>query len=568
MESDVRLRARQLPMRFEVPDVPAFHFFLSTAARYPKNVAFVYHRTLITYEEWQRLSRQFAAKLSGWIKKGDRVAIYMPNCPQFAIAYMAILMAGGVFVSCNPMLTPYELDYQLRDSCVEIMVTTEDLLTKVRQCRSFSSLKQIIVARPHEECTSLLTAGESTTMSKDKECLSFRDMVNGGDDFRPVEIAASRDIAHIMYTGGTTGIPKGVIHTHANVVAAIFAALIMTTAVMPKRDEQGYWFTENDPKDLTPEWEYPFRVGRERALIMASWTHVMGLIHYLHQPIALAVKMLLLDHFDAGEFLRRLEEWEITWAGGSPTIIAYLLSHPNFEATDLSSLKVYTTGGSSLPEEHYYRFKEKIQGVIVEGYGLTESVPAACRTSYNRSSKMKIGSVGKVWPNLEVKVVDEIGQEVPAGQVGELIFKGPQVSSGYLNQPKETENTFRGGWLFTGDLARIDEEGDIFIVDRKKEMIIYKSYNVYPRELEEIMHQHPAVKECAVVGKKDLDTGEIPVAFVSCRTRKANAEDIKRFVNERVAPYKKIREIHLMEELPLSGSGKILKRELIKCLDS
>ncbi len=567
MEPDDRLRTSQLPMEFNVPDVPAFHFLLSTAARYPKNVAFVYHGTLITYEEWERLSRKFAANLFNWIKKGDRVAIYMPNCPQFAIAYMAILMVGGIFVSCNPMLTPYELDHQLRDSCAEVIVTSEDLLGKIRLCQSFSSLKHIIVARPYQECSPPLTASELTTMTMDKNSCSFLEMVRGEDDFIPAEISA-RDAAHIMYTGGTTGLPKGAIHTHHNIVASILSAVVMTTGQMPERDEQGYWRIKNDPQDLTPEWEYPFRVGREKALIMSPWTHVMGLIHYLHQPTALAVKMFLLDHFDAEEFLRHIEEWDITWAGGSPTIIAYLINHPKFQGTDISSLKVYTTGGSSLPEEHYYRLKEKIQGVIVEGYGLTESVPAACRTPYNRSGKMKIGSVGKAWPNMEVKIVDKNGKEVPAGQVGELVIKGPQVSSGYLNQPKETKNAFRDGWLFTGDIARMDEEGDIFIVDRKKEMIIYKSYNVYPRELEEIMYQHPAVKECAIVGKKDINTGEIPIAFISCKTKETNLEEIKSFVNERVAPYKKIREIYQMESLPLSGSGKILKRELIKYLDS
>lgn len=569
MPAQPDLGTRRIPLQFEVPDVPAFHPFLSSAERYPRNAAFVYQGTLLTYEEWEKLSRRFAASLSGWIKKGDRIAIYMRNCPQFGIAYMGILMAGGILVTCNPLLTTHELDYQLRDSCAEAIVTTEDLLPKVKMCQSFASLKGIIVAQPHKECSSLLTTRKLTAISKERGILPFRVMLaGGGEDFEPVEIIPRKDIAHIMYTGGTAGVPKGVIHTHHNVVTATLSHIITAAGVKPEMDKKGYLFIDNDPADLTAHWEFPLRIGRERALIVAPWSHVGGLIVWFHQPIALALKMFLMDRFDAQELLRRLEEWDITWAGGSPTVISYLVNHPNFQTTDISSIRLWNSGGSSLPEEHCQRLKERIQGVVVEGYGLTESVGAAFRNPANRSGKRKIGSVGIVFPNVEAKVIDERGEEVPYGQVGELILKGFQISPGYFNQPDETKSTFRQGWLFTGDLAKMDEEGYVSIVDRKKEMIIYKSYNVSPRELEEIICQHPSVKMCAVLGKKDMNTGEIPVAFVSCKTKQANPEDIKLFVNERVAPYKKVREIHLMEELPLSGPGKILKRELRKYLDS
>jgi len=560
--------ALRYPLKFDIPEMPAFHPFLSTSARFPQNVAFLFHEALLTYKDWEKLSRRFASRLSAWIKKGDRIAIYMPNCPQFAIAYMGILMAGGVFVSCNPLLTPYELDYQLRDSSTKLIITTKDLLPKVKECQSLSSLERIIVAQPRNECTCLLTTTEPSVMQgESKDIIPFCEMVKNGDNFHPVEIDPASDNAHIMYTGGTTGIPKGVVHTHRNVAAVTLSCMITTTGMTPKTDERGYLYIENDPRDLTPDWEFPIRIGRDRALIVAPWTHVTGLITYFHQPIALGLKMFVMDRFDTAEFLRRLEEWDINWAGGSPTIISYLVNHPNFKTTDLSSIRVWNSGGSSLPEEHYKRFNERIQGVIVEGYGLTESVAPIFRNPANRRGKTKIGSIGIAFPNVETKVVDELGNELPYGQVGELVLKGPQISPGYLNRPDESKNTFREGWLFTGDLARMDQDGYVFIVDRKKEVIIYKSYNVYPRELEEIICQHPAVHSCAVIGKKDMDTGELPVAFVSCKKEHVDPEEIRHFVNQRVAPYKKVREIHLMDELPLSGSGKILKRDLHKFLE-
>jgi long-chain acyl-CoA synthetase len=287
----------------------------------------------------------------------------------------------------------------------------------------------------------------------------------------------------------------------------------------------------------------------------------------LSTRLAVAATAIILPEFDPRKYLELIQKYKPRGVGGVPTLFNFLLSHPDFDKYDVSSIKFCVSGAAPLPVETYKEIEKKFDAIVIEGYGLTEATAAAIINPADPDGKRKPGSVGLPLPDTDVKIVDvERGErELPPGEIGELIIKGPQVMLGYWKREEETKKALRNGWLYTGDLARMDEDGYFYIVERKKEMLIYKGYNVYPRELEEVLYEHPAVKLCAVIGKPDPKVGEIPKAFVVLkRGKKVTAEELMRFCEERVASYKKIREVEFRSSLPLSFIGKVLKRELQK----
>jgi len=353
-----------------------------------------------------------------------------------------------------------------------------------------------------------------------------------------VEINPKEDLATLQYTGGTTGLSKGAMLTHMNLVSNAVACA---------------------------EW-LQGKTGEECFLTVLPLSHIYGMTTGMNAPIYLAGKMVTLPRFDAVSSLRAIEKHKVTVFCGAPTLYALLLAHRDLKKYNLKSVRFCISGAAPLPPEVQKKWLEVTGGVLVEGYGLTESSPCTHCNPLDRSMKtVKIGSIGLPWPDTDAKIMDiETGEkELGTGEVGELVVKGPQVMKGYWKMPEETANVLRGEWLYTGDIGKMDEDGYYYITDRKKDLIKYKGYSVYPREIEDVLYEHPAIKLCAVVGKPDPIASEIPKAFVVLKDgATASEEEIKKFVNEKLAPYKAIRELEFRKELPMTLVGKVLRRVL------
>jgi long-chain acyl-CoA synthetase len=434
------------------------------------------------------------------------------------------------------------------DSGAETLITSDALwVQKMRKVAE--RIKRIILARP------LDYTPKEQPPKEYPGTMDFRKMVESHKPEPPeVKFEPKEDVAILGYTGGTTGLPKGVILTHWNRVVNTLQGASWYAPVVGEE-----FSSEPSLEDLPRE-------PAETGIAVTPWCHAMG-FSGLSTRLAVAATAIILPEFDPRKYLELIQKYKPRGVGGVPTLFNFLLSHPDFDKYDVSSIKFCVSGAAPLPVETYKEIEKKFDAIVIEGYGLTEATAAAIINPADPDGKRKPGSVGLPLPDTDVKIVDvERGErELPPGEIGELIIKGPQVMLGYWKREEETKKALRNGWLYTGDLARMDEDGYFYIVERKKEMLIYKGYNVYPRELEEVLYEHPAVKLCAVIGKPDPKVGEIPKAFVVLkRGKKVTAEELMRFCEERVASYKKIREVEFRSSLPLSFIGKVLKRELQK----
>jgi len=353
-----------------------------------------------------------------------------------------------------------------------------------------------------------------------------------------VVINPTEDLAALQYTGGTTGTAKGAMLTHMNLVsnAIAFAAWIKGTPV------------------------------QETFLTALPLFHIYGMTTSMNVPISLAAKMVLLPRFDPMAALESIQKHRVTVFCGVPTMYSVLLANPDLSKFDLTSIRVCISGASPLPPQVQKKFMETTGGFLAEGYGLTEASPVTHCNPVDKTMKtVKVGSIGLPLPDTDARIFDaETGEKtLKPGETGELAVKGPQIMKGYWKKPEETANVLRDGWLYTGDIAKMDENGYFYITDRKKDLIKYKDYSVYPREIEDLLYEFPAVKLCAVVGKPDPMVGEIPKAYIVLKEgAEATEEEITEFVKEKVAPYKAIREVEFRKELPLSAAGKVLKRVL------
>ncbi len=548
------------------PEIPVFQILRSSAAKWPFRIAIIFDAMEITYSEMLILCERFAAALAGLgVQKGHRVAIHLPNCPQFAIAYYATLMNGAIFTPCSPLMVEKELEYQLNDAGAETIITLDLLYPTVEKVVPRTKIKNVIVASIPDVFPPLLTAIRPPLVKKEiPGTLDFSALLKSSKPKLPeVKIDPRKDLAHLAYTGGTTGVSKGVMLTHFNVVANVLQSAHWRTGgdVNYKDGILDVVREEGDRKE-----DHAFRYSKGKNLIVTPWFHAMGIKTYLNNPIYMGETMVVFPRFDPGQFLQAIEKYEANVIGGAPQLYIPLVNHPDFKKYDLSTIRIVGSGGAPLPVPVLDQMLRSFPGVITEGYGLTE-VTCVCITTLPSREGLKPGSVGLPIADTEVKIVDlETGrEELPPGEVGEICIKGPQVMQGYWNKPQETKNVLRDRWLYTGDIAREDEDGYFYIVDRKKDMLIYKGYNVYPRDLEEIMAKHPAVQQCAVIGKADPEAGEIPVAFVVLKGgAAATAGELLDYCAQKVAPYKKIRKVILKKELPVSGAGKVLKKELRK----
>jgi len=508
-----------IPRHIDYPEVPLFEFLSNAAQKYPHNIAFSCRQRSLSYAELDVVTSKLAAGLNGLgIRKGDSVALFLPNSPEFVIGYYGILKAGGIVSPANPLYKGEELKHQLNDSKASIIITDGNSYPVVKETRNETKLKTIIL----------------TDLEEAKGAVSLREILATYPPALPrFKIKPKEDIAAIEYTGGTTGFPKGAMLTHCNLVANAI--------------QNATWLGWNN-KDVI--------IG------VLPFYHSWGACTCVNSPIYIGARVITLPRFDAEELFMTIEREGATVLYGAASMFAMLVNSPLITKYDLSSLKYVKAGAMPIPPEIKERW-EQLTGVkMVLGYGLSEASP---ETHDSPLQRVKPGTVGIPIMDTDARIVDEeMGDvELPPGEVGELVIKGPQVMKGYLNRPEDNKEALRNGWLYTGDLALMDEEGYFHIVDRKKEIIKYKGYTIAPAEVESVLYKHPAVKECAVVGKPDALAGEVPKAYIVLKDgHTASKEELIRFCEQRVAPYKKIREVEFIKEIPKTQVGKVLRRVL------
>ena len=538
-----------IPKSIPYPEVPLPQLLRDTAKKHPDHVALIFEDYKITYRELDELVNRFAAALHDLgISKGDVVALFLPNIPQFVITYYGILRVGGIVTAINPLYKEREVEYQLNNAEAKAIVTLDVLYPTVKKVWKKTKVKSVIITSLKDYLPpvkrilgTLLGKIPTAKVEREPGVYFLKELLARYPPEPPkVEIDPKEDLAVLQYTGGTTGVPKGAMLTHYNLVANAIGAM--------------YWLRAREAEDV--------HMG------VLPLFHIYGMTTVMNSSIYGAGTVVLIPRFDPEKILSSIEKYKVTVFCGVPTLYAVLITHPKIDKYNLRSIKFCISGAAPLPPEVQKRFMELTGAVLVEGYGLTEASPVTHANPLDPTMKtVKVGTIGIPWPDTDAKIVDaETGmKELPPGEVGELVVKGPQVMKGYWKMPEETKAALRDGWLYTGDLATVDEDGYFRIVDRKKDLIKYKGYSVYPRELEDVLYEHPAVKLCAVVGKPDPVAGEIPKAFIVLKPEyegKVKEEEIIEWVKERVAPYKRIREVEFRRELPLSTVGKVLRRVL------
>jgi len=532
-----------VPHHIGYPEIPLHHLLEEAARKYSGRTALIFFGRKISFAALDALSNWFAAGLQGLgVRKGTPVSLHLPNAPQFVIAYYGILKTGGIVVPHNPLYTDREVEHQFQDSGVEVAVTLDLMYPKVAAAAERTGVRHIVFTGIQEYMPAPLRLlypikakreGHRVVVPRRSNVHPFSTLLR---DTRPPLVAISPDDpALYQYTGGTTGVPKAAVLTHRNLVCDTIQA--------------AHWF--------------PGLIhGRERAMAVLPFFHIYGMTAVLNFSIRLGAAIILIPRFDPQMVLRAVHKYRPTVFHGVPTMYMALLNHPKLASYNLRSIRACISGAMALPQEVQRTWEAATGGRLVEGYGLTEASPIThCNPVLERR---KAGSIGVPFPDTDARIADsESGRTLPPGEVGELAVRGPQVMRGYLNRPEETAAVLRDGWLFTGDMARMDEDGFFYIVDRKKEMINVGGLKVYPREVEEVLYQHPAVREAAVIGAPDPLRGEVVKAFVALREgASASPEEIIAFCRERLAPYKTPRTVGFRESLPKSLIGKILRRAL------
>ena len=557
----------QWPKNLNYPEQPVYRFLDQTAARIPNRRAIIFGGMELTYSELKNLADRFAnALISMGVKKGEKVAIHLPNCPQFAIAYYGALKAGAIFTPLSPLLAPKEVTYQLNDSEAKILISLDLVYPGVCAIIPDTKVETVITTSIADCYNSIIQPLKPIEKIPLPDTIDMAALLKEHSPEVPgIDIDVFRDLAHLAYTGGTTGFSKGVMLTHYNVVVntAQYAAWFSGAQIEIQNGLPTMVFSPG----VDPIRDRPIAMDRETALVVVPWFHAMGTIGYLNNLVFSGTTMVVFPRFESKEYLDAIPKYNATVVGGAPQLFIPLVNHPDFDSYDLSGIKLASSGAAPLALPVLDKMLDAFSGVVCEAYGLTECSMGATANPPARSN-IRQGSVGVPVFDTECKVVDlETGKDLPPGKEGEICIKGPQVMQGYWNKPEETAEVLKDDWLSTGDIGKMDEDGYFYITDRKKDMIIYKGYNVYPRELEEAIFTHPAVEQCAVVGKPDLDVGEAPVAFVQLRQgAEATAEEVMEHTNPQIAAYKKIREVRFLDAIPVSPAGKILKRELREML--
>jgi len=549
-----------VPPSIAYPPVPLYQFMDDAAKKYPHNTAIIYGGVVhqlggalldakMTFQQLHDLTNRFAAALQGLgVKKGDRVALFLPNCPQFPIAYYATLKVGGIVVPCNPLYVARELEHQVNDAGAETIVVLSRFYPIVKQIRAHTKLKNVIVTNAKEYFPGLLKTlftlavekkeGHRVDITGEANTYWFQDLLAKAPATpQPVDVQP-QDTAVLLYTGGTTGVPKGAELSHRNIVA---------NAVQCK-----YWIGARD--------------GQETTVTSLPLFHSYGMTTCMNLAMYIGGAMLLIPNpRDLDHILKAINKHHPTMFPGVPTMYVAINNHPDVGKYDLKSIRACVSGAAGLPVDVQKKFQELTGGKLVEGYGLSETSPVTHANPI--FGQNKIGTIGVPWPDTEAKIMDlETGtKEMPVGEIGELVIRGPQVMKGYWNMPEETKNTLRDGWLYTGDIARMDQDGYFQIVDRKKDMIIAGGFNIYPRDVEEVLYKHPKVQEAVVAGVPDPYRGETVKAYIVLKEgQTATAEEIIEFCRQNLARFKVPTTVEFRESLPKTMVGKILRRMLVE----
>ncbi|MEC3631997.1 AMP-binding protein [Bacillus velezensis] len=538
----------EIPHELEFTDQTLPSNLTNSAAQFPNHTAIYFLGKKLTFQDVLTDSLKLAAFLrKTGLKKGDRAAIMLPNCPQSVIAFYGVLFAGGIVVQTNPLYTEHELEYQLKDSAPRVIITLDMLFPKVIKMKTLSLVERIITTSIKDflpfpkNMLYTLTQKQQVHIDYDgcEQIHKLADILKNekAEEAEPFDIDPAHDIAVLQYTGGTTGYPKGVMLTHRNIQANT---------------------------EMCAAWMYKMKKGAEKVLGIVPFFHVYGLTAVLNFSIMQGCEMILLPKFNALDTLKTIDRLKPTVFPGAPTIYIGLLHHPELNKYDLSSIESCPSGSAALPVEVKQKFEKVTGGKLVEGYGLSEASPVT--HSNFIWGKNKPGSIGCPWPNTDAVIYsEEKGGLAEPYEHGELIVKGPQVMKGYWNKQEETARVIRDGWLFTGDMGYMDEEGFFYIADRKKDIIIAGGYNIYPREVEEALYEHEAVQEIVVAGVPDSYRGETVKAFIVLKKgAEADADELDAFARERLAPYKVPKLYEFRKELPKTAVGKILRRRLVE----
>lgn len=543
----LKLYPPEIQHHLDYPRIPLYQILVDSAALFPDHEAVYFMGKRLKYRQILSLSYRFAHLLrSLGVKKSDRVAIMLPNTPQYIFAFYGTLMAGGIVVQTNPLYVERELVQQMNDAEAKVILALDQHYPLLQKVIGQTSLEhalftgiQDFLPFPKNILYPLLQKRNGKPLPRIEEGAHFhllkKEMKAVSDKPIHEKIDPEEDIALLQYTGGTTGVPKGVMLTHRNLVANVVQS---------------------------KGWIYKTQMGKEKVVAALPFFHVYGMTVALNLGVLIGASILTVPRFQAKEILKLIHEERGTLFPGAPTMYIALIHHPEIQKYDLSSIEACLSGSAPLPVEVQIRFEELTGGRLVEGYGLSETSPVThANLIYG---KRIVGSIGLPWPDTEAKIVDlATGEDLPPGQVGEVAIRGPQVMKGYWRRPEETEKAFLNGWFLTGDVGYMDEEGFFYIVDRKKDMIIAGGYNIYPREVEEVLYTHPAVKEAAVVGVPDPYRGETVKAFI---VRKEGAavteEELNRYCREKMAAYKVPRLYEFRDELPKTMVGKVLRRVL------
>jgi len=526
-----------VPTTIRYPKIPAHYMLDLAASKHKDSPATDFYGAVLSYRELRtHVNRLAVALLDLGIKKGDRVGLMLPNCPQIIIAYYAILRTGAIVVNVNPLYTERELEHQLNDSGADTIFCLDMFVDRIRNIRETTPINRVIVSRITDYMIPEVSeaAGEYELSEGESGFLDL--MKSAGDRLPPVVEIDINEPAVLQYTGGTTGLSKGATLSHKNIVAnAVQTALWAKDLMLPTG--QIY-------------------------LVVIPIFHSYGMTCGMNCGIFSGVKMVLIPRFDIDQLMNAFATHDITYFPGVPTLFTAILNNPDAGEAGLDKVALFNSGSAPLPIE-------TINGItslgisLTEGYGLSEASPVTHSTPILGIKKP--GSIGIPFPDTDAKIVDidDWEKDLPMGGEGELAIKGPQVMLGYWEKPKENEQTLKDGWLLTGDIARMDEDGYFYIVDRKKDLIIAGGYNIYPREVDEVLFTHPKILEAVTIGVPHEYRGETVKAFVVPKPGEdLTEEDVVAYCKKNLAAYKAPKIIEFRDELPKTAIGKILRKEL------
>jgi long-chain acyl-CoA synthetase len=540
-----------VPTTLDYPPIPLFYFLEQAAREHPETSCTIFKGARISYKEMNALTDRLAAGLADLgVKKGDRVGLIIPNTPQFVLAYFAILKLGAIVVANNPLYSAREIEHQVNDAGVEVMIVMSNFYKITKEVQPKTRIHTVVVTNIKEALPPVLAFLFGLTKEKkggfrielEKGDVWMKDLIerHTPEDRPKVEVGPD-DVAIFQYSGGTTGVSKAAVDLHRNLVADTLMIHC--------------WITDCDE-------------GKEVVLMAIPLFHVYGMVAGMCFAMRAAASMVMIPNpRDIKDVLDNLQKYKASIYPGVPTMYNAINNHPDVKAKkyDLSSIKACISGSAPLMRETKDRFEALTGGKLVEGFGMSETPTAThCNPLYGKNPP---GSIGLPLPDIDARIIslDDEVTVLPPGEVGELVVKGPIVMKGYHNMPTETANALRDGWLYTGDIARMDEEGYFYIVDRKKELIKPGGYQVWPREVEEVIIQNPKVLEVGVAGVPDAYRGETVKAWVVPKPGETlTEEEIKAWCKDRIAKFKIPTQVEFRTELPKTMVGKILRRELVR----